>query len=219
MAALNFREGTPAGDILHYIQRHGSATIKELEIALDVSTTAVREQIANLLGDGLLKSTKVRQGAGRPSFRYMLAAKAQALFPKGYDVLINLLLEEILAVEGRDKLQQILDRVGRRLADQYTDESEAAQEGELLRDRLMGLAQALDRRGMPIDVIELSEGNFIVSEYACPYFDVAQEHSGVCTMEQRMMEHVLGRKVELTKRIVEGHHGCQFHVGSATEEG
>ncbi|GIV95668.1 MAG: TrmB family transcriptional regulator [Herpetosiphonaceae bacterium] len=217
MAGLNYREGTPAGDILQYIQRHGSATIKELEAAFDVSATAVREQISHLLAEGLLTATKVRQGAGRPSFRYLLTAKAQALFPKGYDVLINLLLEEILVLDGREKLQLILDRVGKRLAEQYANRTDGYPDGSELRERLTALAAALEKQGMPIAVHELSEGKFVVSEYACPYFDVAQEHSGVCAMEQRMLEHVLGREVTITRRIVEGHHGCQFVIGDKLE--
>lgn len=211
MTVLTYKAGTPAGDILHYIQRNGSATIKELEAALEVSTTAVREQIAHLQAEGLLAATKVRQGAGRPSFRYMLTTKSQALFPKGYDVLINMLLEEVLAMDGRDKLHQLLDRVGQRLAEQI--DGQVA--GSELRERLQTLAAALDRQGMPIQVVELEDNQFMVSEYACPYFDVATEHASVCTIEKRMMEHVLGREVTLTRRIVEGHHGCHFVIGNS----
>jgi predicted ArsR family transcriptional regulator len=33
-------------------------------------------------------------------------------------------------------------------------------------------------------------------------------------MERQMLETALGREVELTRRMVEGHHGCHFTVKS-----
>lgn len=209
MTIAGFREGTPAGDILSYIQREGSATVKELEESLGVSTTAVREQITQLTNQGLIAASKVRQGPGRPLYRYSFTSKAQNLLPKGYDVLINLLLEEILLSEGRDKLQQLLNRVSSRLAQQYASEPGSS---DVLRDRLMALAFAMAQQGQPINIIELPGGGFSVSEYACPYFEVAQEHDSVCSMERRMLEEVLGHKVELTRRMLEGHNGCHFTV-------
>lgn len=209
MAVAGFREGTPAADILAYIQRHGSATVKELEDTLGVSTTAVREQLAHLSEGDLITSSKVQRGPGRPLYRYTLTAKAQNLFPKGYDVLINLLLEEILALDGHEKLQQILNRVSIRLAEQYTSMHES---NTALRERLMALSFSMAEQGMPINVVELPEGGFNVNEYACPYFEVAQEHDSVCRMERRMLEEVLGQRVHLTQRMIEGHTGCQFVI-------
>ena len=211
MTVMGFREGTPAGDILTFIQRNGSATVKELEDVLGVSTTAVREQLTHLTNQELITTNKIRQGPGRPLYRYILTAKAQALFPKGYDVLLNLLLEEIVATDGPDKLALLLNNVGRRLAATSANSHPA---NDALRERLMGLAYTLTQRGIPINVVERPEGGWTLSEYACPYFEVAQSHEGVCSMERQMLETALGREVELTRRMVEGHHGCHFTVKS-----
>ena len=72
MTVMGFREGTPAGDILTFIQRNGSATVKELEDVLGVSTTAVREQLTHLTNQVLITTNKIRQGPGRPLYRYIL---------------------------------------------------------------------------------------------------------------------------------------------------
>ncbi len=209
MTVIGFREGTPAGDILTYIQRNGSATVKQLEDALGVSTTAVREQLTHLTNQELITPNKVRQGPGRPSYRYTLTAKAQALFPKGYDVLINLLLEEILVTDGAEKLAKLLNGVGTRLATYYANQQPAK---DALRERLMGLAYAMAQRGMPINVVERPEGGWMLSEYACPYFEVAKTHDSVCSMERQMLESALGHEVQLTRRMVEGHTGCHFLI-------
>jgi predicted ArsR family transcriptional regulator len=67
---------------------------------------------------------------------------------------------------------------------------------------------------MPINVVERAEGGWTVSEYACPYFEVAKTHDSVCSMERQMLESALGHEVQLTRRMVEGHTGCHFLVKS-----
>jgi len=208
MNVAGFREGTPASDILLYIQRNGSATVKDLEDTLGVSTTAVREQLTHLTNQGFVTTSKVRQGPGRPLYRYTLTSKAQSLFPKGYDVLINLLLEEILEQDGAEKLITMLSRIGQRLAEQY----DLPVANDALRERMMALSYAMNKKGTPINIVEQPDGAWMMNEYACPYFEVAQEHDSVCSMERQMLEVIIGHKVEITQRILEGHHGCQFVV-------
>src|SRR5438132_4665402 len=108
-------ESSPRAEVLRFIQRQGSASIKELEGALGVTTTAVREQVAHLLHEGFLQATRVRGEVGRPYYVYSLTAKAQDLFPKDYATLAVLLLEETLATGGQEGLRAVLHRVNRPL--------------------------------------------------------------------------------------------------------
>lgn len=198
----------PAGEILRLLQRHGPMSTKQLRAALGVSSlNAVREQLAHLNAGGLIETTTVRQGAGRPSFLYALSDKAQALFPKGYDILLKLLLEEIVAQQGRAALDSLLSGVSGRLATEYGGSGD----GAALEERLQVLSAAFEARGTPISIVERDDA-VTVHEYSCPYFNVAQEDTNVCAIEQQMLEQVLGRKVQLTQRMVDGHAGCQFVV-------
>lgn len=198
----------PSGRILELLQRHGPMSAKQLQAALGVSSlNAVREPLLNLSAAGLVRAEPVRRGAGRPSYLYALTDKAQALFPKGYDVLLRLLLEELLAQHGRDGLRTILQRVGQRLAREYAGNAE----GQAIEERLQALAAALDARGTPINIVETGD-TIMLHEYCCPYYDVAQRTSDVCTIERQMLEQVLGRPVRLMRRIVDGHVDCQFVV-------
>src|SRR5437762_13146196 len=112
-------ESSPRAEVLRFIQREGSASIKDLGAALGVTTTAVREQVAHLLLEGFLQATRVRGEIGRPYYVYSLTAKAQELFPKDYATLAVLLLEETLALHGQDGLRALLNRVSRSMAEQY----------------------------------------------------------------------------------------------------
>ncbi len=202
-----FPSASSAGIILHHLQRQGQATIRDLEEVLGVSTTAVREHLAHLQAANLIAISTVRHGPGRPRFVYTLTDKAQGLFPKQYDLLINLLLQEIAADGGAKQVDLLLERVGKRLADEYADRINGAD----IEARLNELRAKLESRGIPAEVHQTGDGIHI---FACPYFDVAQEHAQVCTMEQQMIEQVLGEKVTLEQSIREGHHRCRFVVNN-----
>src|SRR5438876_11012836 len=104
-------EGSPRAEVLRLIQRQGSASIKDLEVGMGVTTTAVREQVAHLLREGFLQATRVRGDIGRPYYVYSLTAKAQDLFPKDYATLAQLLLQESLAIHGPERLRALLHTV------------------------------------------------------------------------------------------------------------
>ncbi len=196
----------PAGKILRLLQRHGSLSAKQLQAELGVrSLNAVREQLMGLQAAGLITATAERRGTGRPTYMYALSDKAQALFPNGYDLLLKLLLEELLLQEGPERLQAILHAVSARLANQYGTGSA----GQTLQQRLAVLEQAYEQHGTPISVVERSDV-IELHKYSCPYFDLAQENDVVCTVERHMLEHMLGRNVQLNSRMIEGHIGCCF---------
>jgi DeoR family suf operon transcriptional repressor len=205
MAGTVYPGDTPAGKILAYLQRHGEATVKDLEELLGISTTAVREHLTHLHAKDLVTTRLVRQGPGRPHLVYFLTAVAQELFPKEYDTLVNLLLHEIANQEGPDRLQVLLDAVGARLAAEYRDQVSGAD----LVERLTALGGALEARGIPV---ELQPNGESFRLFSCPYLDVAQEHAGVCTMERRMIEQVLGERIILEGTIREGRRSCHFTV-------
>lgn len=204
MAPLTFSDNSPAVKILTHLQRHGEATVKELEDLLGISTTAVREHLTHLQARDLVATRLVRRGPGRPHLAYFLTDQAQSLFPKEYDTLITMLLRE-LAQRGPDQLQSILDAVGARLAEEYRGKVAGAE----LHERLNALRQALESRGIPADVQPSGDG---LRVFACPYLDVAQEHAAVCRMEQHMLEQVLGEKLRLEGSIREGGRSCHFSI-------
>lgn len=205
MAGTMFAPDSPASKILDYLQRHGEATVKDLEELLGISTTAVREHLTHLQAKNLVSTRLVRQGPGRPHAAYFLTAEAQNLFPKEYDTLTTMLLREIASQDGPARLQTLLDAIGARLAAEYGGQVAGAE----IEDRLLSLRAALEQRGIPVEVQPSGEG---LRMFACPYLDVAQEHAGVCAMERRMVEQVLGEQIVLEETIREGKRACRFTV-------
>src|SRR6266550_9053829 len=204
-------ESSPRAEVLRFIQRQGSASIKDLEAGLGVTTTAVREQVAHLLHEGFLQATRVRGDIGRPYYVYSLTAKAQDLFPKDYATLAMLLLEETLSMHGPEGLRALLNRVSRRMAEKLHDSTQVTE----LSQKLLGLVASLGETGMDVSMLPVeTTGGYILKAHSCPYFDVALNHREICDMEQEMMAELLGPgvTVELSSRIVEGACACDFHV-------
>jgi len=205
MEAATITPGSPAAVIVDYLQRHGEATVRDFTDLLGVSATAVREHLTHLHAKRLIDLRLARKGPGRPHQVYFLTQQAQSLFPKEYDTLITLLLREIMSREGPEGIQHLLEAVSKRLAEEYRGQIT----GEELAQRLAALRSALEARGIPAEVTPTSDGFQI---FACPYLDVAQEHAAVCTMEQRMMEQLLGKPLQLDGTIREGRKSCHFNL-------
>lgn len=205
MEVIGFPDTSPASTVLKHLRRHGKATIKELEGVLGVSTTAVREHLSHLQSQGLVTNSTMRYGPGRPRLVYTLTDKAQKLFPKHYDLLINVLLQEISAEEGMTRVEELLQRVSNRLARDYADRVSSHD----IQERLSELRLMLEAKGIPSEVQPTGSG---IRIFSCPYFDVAQEHAEVCTMERQMIEKVLGEKMVQEHSMLDGHHHCCFNV-------
>jgi predicted ArsR family transcriptional regulator len=198
---------SPAGQILKLLQQQGTLSIKAIENALGVTTTAVRQQIMALQAEDLVTATTVREKRGRPHAVYSLSEKGQALFAHGYEDLALLLLEEVLGQAKPESTRQLLQRVSTRLGEQYA----AQLHGAALAERLQELVTLLEKRGSLIKIEEAQDA-FMLTEYGCPYYGLAREHREVCDMEIEAIEQAIGSPVTLCQSQLDGHHGCQFHV-------
>lgn len=199
--------GSPAGHVLSILQRQGGVSIKDLEEALGVTATAVRQQIGGLLADGYIQQVLERAGRGRPKHVYSLTPKGRALFPHHYDEFTNSLLREILVSEGPAKVHELLGRMSRRLAAQY----ERDMIDLLPSERAAKLTELLNAKGILAEV-EFGENTILFHEYTCPYYELAREHRAICDMEEEMIAHAVQRPVELVACSLDGHLGCQFKI-------
>lgn len=202
------KRDTATWRILEFMQRHGSATIKELEDHLGVTTTAVRQHLGGLQADGYVERRSVHANVGRPYHAYFMTERARELFACHCDDLALTLLEEVFRLEGMDRTSLLLDRVGERLAARYA----ASVRSEVLQERVEQLAQLLGARGVLTDVARQDDDVILLKAYNCPYHELAQEHRSICEMDANFMRRLLGTDVTLSACMMDGHTGCSFHV-------
>ncbi len=201
----------PTWLVLEHLQKSGSASIKDLEVVLGVTTTAVRQHLNTLQAEGYIERRRVPGGVGRPHYAYTLTGKSQELFGCHCDDLALTLLEEVFLLEGSERTELLLGRVGNRLATQYANDVRST----VLQDRVEELAGALYERGVIADVSKQSDDTIVLHTYNCPYHELAQDHREICEMDQKMIRQVLGSDVNLSECMMDGHGSCTFVVENA----
>ena len=206
--AFNTDTESPAWQIVEYLQRHSSATIKELEEMLGITSTAVRQHLNGLQAAGYVARTTVNAGVGRPYHAYAATEEVRKLFDCHCDDLALTMLEEMFAMVGPDNIGHLLKRVSGRLASRYA----GVVKSPVLLDRVQEMAGVLDRLGVLTDVVSQDNNTIILKTYNCPYHELAQEHRQICDMDQDMMQQVLGHDVALNACIMNGDGGCSFIV-------
>ncbi len=209
--AVGFRrdENSPAWQILEYLQRHESATIKELEQFLGVTTTAVRQHLTALQAEGLVERRTEHSGVGRPHHAYFVTDAARQLFACHCDDLALTLLDEMYRMEGAQRVSQLLERVRNRLAARYAESVKSS----LLQERVQEMAAALGEQGILTDV-DAQDDAIVLRTYNCPYHDLAQEYREICEMDQGVIQQVLGSDVSLSACMMDGAGGCSFVVST-----
>ncbi len=200
----------PAWQVIEFIKRNGSATIKELEDVLRVTTNAVRQHLQALQAGGYIERRQVNAGVGRPHHAYSITEKAHELFACHCDDLALTLLEEVFTMEGEDRAKLLLNRVSDRLASRYA----SSVQGEVLQERVEQLAVALSQRGVLTDVSVKDDNTIILHAYNCPYHELAQEHRSICEMDEDVLRKVLGSDVNLSACMMDGHRSCSFVVSN-----
>jgi DeoR family transcriptional regulator, suf operon transcriptional repressor len=213
ISQINKRE-SPLWHIVEYLQRSGSATIKELEDLLGVTTTAVRQHLTTLQVEGYIERRVVHSGVGRPHHAYFTTAKVQELFACQCDDLALTLLQEVFHLEGQERALQLLDRVGTRLARKYSPSIHSS----LLQERVSELAGTLNGNGVLADSRPQEDNTILLRTYNCPFHELAHEHREICEMDTNMMRKVLGSDVSLTSCMLDGHAGCTFVVKASNAQ-
>lgn len=209
---MSFTFGTdtdsPAWQIMEYLRRNSSATIKELERVLGVTPTAVRQHLNGLQAAGYVERSTANAGVGRPYHIYSATEESHKLFACHCDDLALTMLEEMFEMVGPDNVSHLLQRVSGRLANRYGD----AVKSPVLLNRVQEMAGVLGRLGVLTDVLPQDNDTIILKTYNCPYHELAQEHRQICDMDQEMMQQVLGHDVALGDCLMDGHGGCSFVV-------
>lgn len=189
------------------MQRHGRATVKELGALLGLTSTGIRQHLTVLERDGLVEAREERGRVGRPTLVYSLTEQADALFPKQYDDLAGVILEEIRAVDGNERLHQLLGRVAHRLAAPYEDRVA----GLDLLERIKETTRIMEEQGCLVDWVE-EEGDFFIDEYTCPFPKVAAADRAVCALHVDFVRQLTGGDTRLTRSLLRGERSCTYRI-------
>ncbi len=193
--------------ILDYLRRQGRATVKDLDSHLSLTSTGVRQHLTVLEREGLVEAQEERGRVGRPALVYRLTEEGDALYPKSYDELANVLLEEVRELAGGQALQTLLRRVAARFADPYRERLENRPVSERVREA----SRIIGERGCLSDYVQDGD-DWLIRQYTCPFPKVAGENSCVCSLDVEFIRQLVGADARLTTSLLRDDRACTFRI-------
>ena len=196
--------------ILDYLRRQGQATVRELDRYLGLTSTGVRQHLTVLEREGLVEAHEERGHVGRPAFVCRLTEIGDGLYPKQYDQLANILLEEVRDLAGAQALQTLLRRVAVRFAEPY----QGRLDGRSLPERVAEATNIIHKRGSEVDCVQDGD-DWLIRQYTCPFPKVAGQNSSVCSLDVAFVRKLVGVDVRLSTSLLRGDHACTYRVRPA----
>lgn len=208
MMAERKEQGSTRQSILQLLRRNGEMTALELSERLRVGAVGVRQHLALLERDGLVRIAGLRRSIGRPSHLYVLTSEAEERFPKRYDRLALEMLVYLNEFGGPSAVEHVFVRrredLWRDLAPSFASMSRPEQ--------LAALAAFLVDQGYMCEWEQDTDGSYLLIEYNCPVDCVARQCPQLCAQELQLYKDLLGAPVEQESTIAHGSHCCRYRI-------
>ncbi|HXQ94337.1 MAG TPA: ArsR family transcriptional regulator [Thermoplasmata archaeon] len=183
-------------------------TARDLAKTLGIQESAARGHLDRLEERGLVVPTFRREGVGRPRKRYLLTPQGQELFPRRYELLLDSVMEELLASEGEGFVSALFADAARRMAKQIAREVPS---GASPTARAQALAGALNQLGFRCTVETTAGGALKIVRTNCVFRHSALTHSYLLceVFDKHLTEELLGQVgLDLQDSITRGGMRC-----------
>jgi predicted ArsR family transcriptional regulator len=205
--------------ILSHLKRSGGSTVDELASEFGLARMTVRQHLTGLERDGVVHAHEKKGKSGRPRMVFALSDRGEELFPKRYDRLADLVLNEAARLTA-DEIAG-LDEDGRKrlllqkMAERVYSEHETKVRDKSLPERVELVADILREEGGLADWTS-ADDRFEIVDYNCVYRRVVDSHPGVCDWHISLLGRLLGSKVECSQFMSKGAESCRFVVRDAS---
>lgn len=209
MSEVRIKKSDPKRKILYYLKIMGKAGLADISKMMNISRMGAHKHLAELQDRGLVESSQVNKGVGRPIMVYSLTDNSKTIFPKAYGELASHALDYLSRKLGNEAVEEVLRTRQHDLLDKYYDRLK----GLKFNLRVRELAKIRDEEGyMAESKREQSSDSFVLLEYNCPIIHIAEKHWEACTVETELFEKVLDARIETTHRAAKGDSVCRFYI-------
>ena len=200
--------------ILAHLKRRPGQGVDALAGVLGLAPMTIRQHLEKMMRDNLIEAQTERRPIGRPAHVYFLTSQGEERFPRAYDRLAELLLDELSSVAetapvkgtaAPERREQLLQRIARRAADPHLRELEGLSGVQ----RWQSAAKIL-RQESGFTELEARSAGYELREYNCVYQRVAESHNDVCSFHTRYVSALVGEAVELVSCKCSGADVCGF---------
>jgi predicted ArsR family transcriptional regulator len=195
--------GRTQQDLLNALLHHADGmSIDELAEHLAVTRTAIRQHLAALERDGLVLRGATRPTGRRPEQLYRLTDYAKEQFPRQYQMLASVLIDEVADLIGPEALAALMRSLGHKLA--RDREQHVVDESTIV--------QHMNQAGYEAEVFFRSSGEQEIVAHNCVFHRLAAAHPVVCELDLALIGALGGGEVEHSECMVRGGHVCRFKL-------
>jgi predicted ArsR family transcriptional regulator len=183
-------------------------TARDLAKKLGIQESAARGHLGRMEEKGLVVPTFRREGVGRPRKRYTLTGQGQDLFPKKYDLILDAVVDELLAREGEGFVSALFAESARRMASAVAKE---IPKGGSTEEKARRLVTALNDLGFRCSVETTADGHLRIVRTNCIFRHSALAHPYLLcdVFDKNLTEALLGEVgVDLEDSIGRGGMRC-----------
>jgi len=195
---------------LTLLLRQGEMSASLLAGQLGISVQAMRRHLRSLEDEGLVESTQVTAGPGRPSNQWRLTDLGHQQFPDGSESFALGLLNSMAATLPPEAMTSLLRQQATVKAGHYRQSLGSGP----LRHRVERLAELRRQEGYVTELHQDADGqSWCLSEFHCSVQRIAEEYPMVCDQELELIRQTFADcSVERVHwRLKEGH-SCGFRI-------
>lgn len=202
-------------NILAYLKRSGGSSIDCLAREFGLAKMTVRQHLAALERDHLVVSHQERGKTGRPHLVYQLTEGGEERFPRRYERLAELALDEaamldadeIAGLSASEKKRLLLVKMAERVYREHEDR--VREKG--LPERVQIVTDILREEGGFAEWTADS-GGYEIADHNCVYRRVVDAHPDLCDWHVSLLGRLLGKDVQCSQFMSKGADSCRFRV-------
>jgi predicted ArsR family transcriptional regulator len=192
-----------------------AVTVKDIAAELDISVNAARQYLVNLEKEGLVLRSQRKSVTGRPAMAYALHESALETFPKQYVDFAVKMLTQIRDRFGVKLTQDVLEDVGKQIAEEvapFIKEDLGKELNEAtLGERVEAVTHILRDYGKFPTLVE-TDDSYDIQNFNCLVYGIVKQDPLVCKVDETIMSELIGKKCEKVKCIRDGDECCLYSV-------
>ncbi len=193
--------------LVRLLSEAGGCTIADLQRLTGLSRSTLRQHLARLLRQGVIRGQLVRRAAGRPPRVYRLVSPLpSAGVPEDYPALLRS-LHEAGQHRGRREVEAAFAEVAARIAAAHPEIRQIPDVAARLE-----AACRVFFRGVEPQPVTRTDGHWQVSITTCPLAPLALEFADLCQLARLSLAELTGLEVEQSEWITRGDPRCTFEV-------
>jgi predicted ArsR family transcriptional regulator len=196
----------------------GSKSAGNISEILQIQKSAARVHLESLKSSGAVRSKFQLEKMGRPKKVYELTEKGRELFPRHYDLFLNLVLDKVAGKKGEAEARKIVDSIAEDIASGIRTKMHG-RNADSLEKRLQIINEASNEMGFASSLSkEEDKSSFCIQSRNCILHKVASSKQDmIChglhdKIISKSLDGYPGARVELKECMALGDEYCRHVV-------